>query len=78
MRASILDLRYHMNEVLKALDRNEEVEVLYHGKTKGIIKPVFTKNTVSSKDHPYFGMSKSKQPVSKIMQQLRSGRYNDI
>jgi len=28
-----------MNDVLKALDKNEKVTVLYHGKIKGIIVP---------------------------------------
>ncbi len=27
-------LRYKMNDVVKALDRNEKVTVLYHGKIK--------------------------------------------
>lgn len=35
MKASILDLRYNMKSVLKALERNEEIEILYHGKVKG-------------------------------------------
>jgi hypothetical protein len=33
----VVDLRYKMNGILKTLDRNEEVTVLYHGKGKGII-----------------------------------------
>jgi len=37
MKANVVDLRYKMNDVLKALDRNEQVTVLYHGKVKGII-----------------------------------------
>lgn len=39
MKASIVDLRYKMNDVLKALDRNEQVTILYHGKIKGVIMP---------------------------------------
>ena len=35
MRANIVDLRYRMNDVLKALDRNEEVTILYYGQEKG-------------------------------------------
>lgn len=35
MQASILDLRYRMKEILQALERNETVEILYHGKRKG-------------------------------------------
>ena len=36
MKASILDLRRRMSEVLKALERNEDVTILYRGKKKGI------------------------------------------
>lgn len=47
-----------MNDILKALDRNESVTVLYHGKVKGIIKPVREKTKSKIKDHPFFGMYK--------------------
>ena len=43
MEASIVDLRYKMKEVLQSLDRNETVKIYYHGKLKGIIQPVKTK-----------------------------------
>ncbi len=39
MKASVDDLRYKMNEVLKALDRREKVTLIYHGKVKGTIVP---------------------------------------
>ena len=32
MKASIVDLRYKTTDILKALDRNESVTILYHGK----------------------------------------------
>jgi len=34
MRASIVDLRYHMKDVLGVLDRGETVIVLHRGKEK--------------------------------------------
>ena len=37
MKATIVDLRYRMNDILKALERNEDVNILYHGKTKGVL-----------------------------------------
>ena len=37
MQATIVDLRYQMNDVLKALDRNEDVEILYRGKKRGTL-----------------------------------------
>ena len=32
MKASIVDLRYQMKDVLKSLDRGESVTIFYHGK----------------------------------------------
>ena len=65
-----------MNEVLSALDRNENVEILYHGKIKGIIKPVIAKDGKSVKRHPFFGMyAGMKETVEASMERLRGGRY---
>ena len=36
MKASILDLRRRMKDVLLALDRNESVTIFYRGKEKAI------------------------------------------
>ena len=35
MKASIVDLRYKTREILEALERNESVTVLYHGRVRG-------------------------------------------
>ena len=81
MKASIVDLRYKMKEVLQALEMNEPVEVLYHGKVKGIIHPV-EKNKKSRpkvEDLPFFGMWKDQEePVEDFMKRIRRGRYHDI
>lgn len=37
MKASILDLRYRMRDVLNALKRNEEI--FYYGKLKATLQP---------------------------------------
>ncbi|MGR3300941.1 MAG: type II toxin-antitoxin system Phd/YefM family antitoxin [Candidatus Scalindua sp.] len=76
MKASIIDLRYKMKDVLKALDRKEKVTILYHGKVKGVIVPVNNKKHKKVKDHPFFGMLKdSNVSVSEEMQNLRGPRY---
>ncbi len=77
MKASIVDLRYKMNDVLKALDRNEEVTILYRGKAKGKIMPLGKKASVLKvKDHPYFGLvNQSDESVDDVMDKLRSGRF---
>ena len=47
MKATVVDLRYKMNDVLKALDRNEKVTVLYRGKVKGVLVPAEQKSNMS-------------------------------
>lgn len=78
MQASIVDLRYKTNDILKALSKNENVTVLYHGKAKAIIKPI--RNNVSSqkvKDHPFFGINKEeKLSVLEELKSLRKPRYD--
>jgi len=79
MEATVVDLRYHMKKVLQALDRNEQVKILYHGKVKGIIIPVGKKETRKIQDHPLFGMSTdASESVNKQMDIIRGGRYDDI
>jgi len=43
MKASIVDLRYRMKDVLGALDRGETVTVLYRGKPRAKIVPISQK-----------------------------------
>ncbi|MCU7934273.1 MAG: type II toxin-antitoxin system Phd/YefM family antitoxin [Candidatus Thiodiazotropha sp. (ex Dulcina madagascariensis)] len=77
MKASIVDLRYKMTDILKALDRNESVTVLYHGKLKGIIKPAREKSESRIKDHPFFGMYKeAEESVLEELENLRKPRYD--
>jgi antitoxin (DNA-binding transcriptional repressor) of toxin-antitoxin stability system len=79
MKASIVDLRYKMKNVLKALDRGEIVKILYHGKVRGIIHPQRDRMNIKVKDHSLFGMNRAhKKPVSEEMEELRGSRTNDI
>jgi hypothetical protein len=80
MKATIVDLRYKMNDILKALARNEKVTVLYRGKVKGVLVPVSQKKEMSMIDHPFFGMSSqnSKKSVLDEVNDLRRSRYDDI
>ena len=76
MKASALDLRYRMSEVLEALERRESVSLLYHGKVKGAIVPIGRKGTVRTPDHPFFGMgSAGEDSVTAAMDRLRGDRY---
>ena len=78
MEATVVDLRYHMNDVLKALERNENVSVLYRGKVKGIIRPAARSTSPKVRDHGFFGCRASSQSVDQIMGQIRGGRYRDL
>lgn len=82
MKASIVDLRYRMKDVLKALRRNEEVEVLYHGKTAGkIISVRAGKSRMPVAEHPFFGASKAsrdRKSVDAALESLRRGRYDAL
>ncbi len=77
MKASIVDLRYKTRDILKALERNESVTVLYHGKVRGVIKPVKEKTLTKVEDHPFFGMlRKSDESVLDELERLRKPRYD--
>ena len=78
MKATIVDLRYRMKEVLKALERNEEVDILYHGKLKGTIRPARRKAGRKVCDHPFFNMSPGRRSVQEEMEELRGGRYRAL
>jgi len=76
LKASVVDLRYKMSDVLSALERNETVEILYHGKTKGIIQPSGLKTAKSVKEHKLFGMRiETEESVNVVMEKLRGQRY---
>jgi len=80
MKATIVDLRYKMNDILKALARNEEVTVLYRGKVKGVLVPASQKKEMRMTEHPFFGMSSksSRKSVRDELNDLRRIRYDDI
>ena len=76
MKASVADLRYRINEILKAIDRNEEVTILRHGKVIGIIKPTVSRGRRRISDHPFFNMYPSPQFV--LDKRLRRSREESI
>ena len=80
MKASVVDLRYKMKDVLGALRRRENVEILYHGKPIGTIVPVDVRRKKKDlRKHPFFGMHKhlgsTAKDVEKVMNKLRGPRY---
>lgn len=79
MKASILDLRRHMSEVLKALDRNENVTLTYRGHEKATIIPKKVTKETDIKKHPAFGLwgnRKDFKDVDAVVRNIRKGRVN--
>ena len=79
MKASVLDLRYRMREVLAALDRRERVSLQHRGKLKGTIVPANAGGGIRVTDHPLFGITRdAKETVGEQMARLRKRRYGDL
>ncbi len=79
MQATIVDLRYHMNKVLNALKRNEEITVLYRGREIAKLTPIREQKKMSVTAHPFFNMCEhDEESVITQMKKLRGGRYHDI
>ncbi len=79
MQTTVVDLRYRMKDVLKALTRRERVQILYHGRVKGEIVPAGESSTVPVRQHPFFGMFRDEAgSVEATMKRIRGGRYNAL
>jgi antitoxin (DNA-binding transcriptional repressor) of toxin-antitoxin stability system len=78
VEASIVDLRYRTKEVLRALERNETVEILYHGKLRGRIVPPTRSTRTKVEEHPFFGMRRDAGTVAEEMDSLRGGRHRAV
>ena len=83
MEASIVDLRRKMSEVIKALDRNESVTILYRGKKKGTLVPIMKRSNKEKpiKEHPAYGIWKNRDDMKNVVEyvrKLRKGRIDDL
>jgi hypothetical protein len=78
VKATVVDLRYRMNDVLKALERSEDVSILYHGRVKGVLTTRRARSTAKVSEHAFFNMRRRKGGVEREMDKLRGGRYRDL
>ena len=83
MKASVLDFRRRMKDILRALDRNEPVTIYYRGKRKGVIFPVRSSESPSRslKEHPAVGMWKDRDDMKDgraVMDRLRGVRRHVV
>jgi antitoxin (DNA-binding transcriptional repressor) of toxin-antitoxin stability system len=75
MKASIVDLRYRMKDVLSALDRGEPVTVLYRGKERATLVPATAKKPKKDlANHPFFGMWKDREDMKDPTEWVRKLR----
>jgi hypothetical protein len=78
MQATVVDLRYRMNDVLKALERNEDVDILYRGKKKAVLTARVSHSGRKVTEHPFFNMCPSGGGVEAEMDGLRGGRHRGL
>jgi antitoxin (DNA-binding transcriptional repressor) of toxin-antitoxin stability system len=83
MKASIVSLRRRMAEVLRALDRNEPVAILYRGRKWAILVPAGRgeQEIKSATEHPAFGMWKDRKDLEDVrahLRELRKGRFQAV
>ena len=85
MQATILDLRRRMPEVLRALDRQEQVTILYRGKERATLVPSGAtpakKGKRSALAHPAFGMWADRDDLVNVaahVRALRRGRVHAL
>ena len=79
MNATVLDLRTNMKDILKALNRNEEVTLTYRGKKKAVIVPCEKETPdISASAHSAFGIWNHRddmKDVKSYVRDLRKGRF---
>ena len=80
MKATILDLRRRMGEVIKALDRNEPVTILYRGRPKGILYPMpgTQRKERPLTEDPAFGMWKDREDMKDVEGYIRRMRQRRL
>jgi antitoxin (DNA-binding transcriptional repressor) of toxin-antitoxin stability system len=83
MKASVVDLRDRMKEILDALARGEDVTVLYQGEERARLVPLdkARKAGPDPEDDPAFGMwgdDSEKADVEGYVRRLREERFRDL
>lgn len=80
MKASILDLRRRMKDVLRALEHNEIVTVTHRGREKGVLCPARAGRRLAGRaaEHPAFGMWRNRADLKDVggaVRRLRKARH---
>lgn len=84
MRASFLDLRKRSGDILRALERNEPVTVLYRGRPKAIMQPIGPageRGLAKAAEHAAFGLWVDRDDIQDVpahVRRLRKGRSDAL
>ena len=84
MKASFVDLRKKSSEIIRALQRNEPVTVLYRGKPAAIMQPIADEGeatVTAAAEHPAFGLWADRddmKDVAAYVRSLREGRFGGL
>lgn len=83
MKATILDFRRRMSDIIRAIEHNETVIVFYRGKEKAVLSPINGRKGTgrSIADHPAFGMWSDRQDIEDVhghIRNLRRGRVDAV
>jgi len=75
MHTTTTELQDNLKNIMLAIERNESVIVMNHGKPKAEIRPISRRFHSDVRKHPFFAMSKEQISVEKEINQLRGERY---
>jgi antitoxin (DNA-binding transcriptional repressor) of toxin-antitoxin stability system len=81
MKATVLDLRYRMKDVLRAIERGESVTVLHRGVVKARISPITKPDCPKAGSDKAFGMWKDRKDLTDpagYVRALRKPRKHDV
>lgn len=83
MKASFVDLRRKSAAIIKALQRQEAVTVLYRGTPTAVMKPIDERAEAagSARQHAAFGMWADRDDLADVaahVRRLRRGRFDAL
>jgi len=78
MQTNAVDLRHNMKDIMRAIERQEPVTVLYHGREKAVMRAIEHADSMTVEQHPFFAMNNDKTSVEQVMQSLRGGRFDAL
>lgn len=84
MKASFVDLRKKSNQILRAINRNEPVTILYRGRAKAVMQPVARTGqhgAIKAADHAAFGLWARRADLKDVaahVRRLRMGRQHAV